>query len=140
MGTQQVAQLVTPHRLAKELQAPNTPTDVKKAVTGMPQPISGKRPQILHGYESESHKNDWSTVWHRVTRQNANNAIIESRVMTTDLPPEIPNAALPRKMDIVTELWYEPEFADHAILNHMEKRENMTNNMNQQDHQQQKPE
>ena len=101
------------------------------------QPVSGKRPQILHGYESkrpsrvpgscrvfarldvEAHcfqaampgGPDWSTVWHRVTRNHANNAIIESGGMTTDLPPEILNGALPRKMDIVTELWYEPKAA-----------------------------
>ena len=37
--------------------------------------------------------------------------IIESGVMATDLPPEILNGALPHKMDIVTELWYEPEAA-----------------------------
>ena len=103
---------------------------VGEAVTGMPQPVSGKRPQILHGYESkrpsgvpdscvEAHcfqstmpgGPDWSTVWHRVTRNHANNAIIESGDMTTDLPPEILNGALPHKMDIVTELWYEPATA-----------------------------
>ena len=31
---------------------------VGEAVTGMPQPVSGKRPQILHGYES---KRPWSS-------------------------------------------------------------------------------
>ena len=35
---------------------------------------------------------DWSTVWHQVTRNHANNAIIENGVMTTDLPPEILNS------------------------------------------------
>ena len=110
---------------------------VGEAITGTPQPVSGKRPQILHGYESKRPSGvpdscrvfarldveaycfqttmpggpDWSTVWHRVTRNHANNAIIESGVMTTDLPPEILNGALPHKMDIVTELWYEPEAA-----------------------------
>ena len=96
---------------------------------------------------------DWSTVWHRVTRNHANNAIIESGVMTTDLPPEILNAALPHKMDIVTELCYEPAAAPPTPGTasasasrirrprepepHGEKRDNMKNNMNQQDHQQQ---
>ena len=114
---------------------------VGEAITGMPQPVSGKRPQILHGYESKRPSGvpdscrvfarldveaycfqttmpggpDWSTVWHRVTRNHANNAIIESGVMTTDLPPEILNGALPHKMDIVTELWYEPEAAPPTL-------------------------
>ena len=129
MGTLQVAQPVMPHRLAKDLtgihhhnrcrdrleeqirgEEEDNPrvarheSRVGEAITGMPQPVSGKRPQILHGYESKRPSGvpdscrvfarldveaycfqttmpggpGWSTVWHRVTRNHANNAIIES--------------------------------------------------------------
>ena len=65
MGTQQVAQLVTPHRLAKELQESNTPTGVERDLKNRSE-VEKKRIQELQTMRAQYRR---GSHWHAKASQ-----------------------------------------------------------------------